>query len=76
LKDKTLLNTDYLIDDNDWNFKNTNVKHAILIDAPYNKDITISDVFVSGNNLMSAKRCTSLLDFYDYYHLGVMNNGR
>jgi 5'(3')-deoxyribonucleotidase len=76
LKDKTLLHSDYLIDDNDWNFKNTNVKHAVLIDAPYNKDITSSDVFVSGNNLMSAQRSKTLLGFYNDFHLSVMNNGK
>ena len=36
LKDKTLLHTDYLVDDNDWNFIGSNVKYGILINAPYN----------------------------------------
>ena len=78
LKDKTLLHTDYLIDDNDWNFKNTNVKHAVLIDAPYNKDIKLSDIIDSTNedNLITIERHSSLLGFYNDFHLYVKNNGR
>ena len=71
LKDKTLLHTDYLIDDNDWNFKNTNVKHAVLIDAPYNKDINLYGIIDSTNEdkLISIERRSSLLDFYNYFLL-------
>ena len=76
LKDKTLLHTDYLIDDNDWNFKNTNVKHAVLIDAPYNKDINLYGIIDSTNEdkLISIERRSSLLDFYNYFLLYVKNN--
>lgn len=71
LKDKTLLHTDYLIDDNDWNFKNTNVKHAVLIDAPYNKYIRLCDIIDSTNKdkLLTFKRNSSLLGFYNDFHL-------
>lgn len=71
LKDKTLLHTDYLIDDNDWNFKNTNVKHAVLIDAPYNQYIRLCDIIESSNKgeLQSAIRSSSLLGFYNEFIL-------
>lgn len=71
LKDKTLLHTDYLIDDNDWNFKNTNVKHAVLIDAPYNQYIRLCDIIESSNKgeLQCATRNSSLLGFYNEFIL-------
>ena len=76
LKDKTLLHTDYLIDDIDWNIKNTNVKHAVLIDAPYKKDIELYDIIDSTNEdkLISIERRSSLLDFYNYFLHYVKNN--
>ena len=49
LKDKTLLQADYLIDDNDWNFIGTNVKHGILIDAPYNTNTNVAELIRKGN---------------------------
>jgi 5'(3')-deoxyribonucleotidase len=76
LKDKTLLHTDYLIDDNDWNFKNTNVKHAVLIDAPYNKDINLYDIIDNEDKLLTIERHSSLLGFYNDFHLYVKNNGK
>lgn len=44
MKDKTLVMGDYLVDDNDWNFQNNDVKYGILIDAPYNVNKTVDEV--------------------------------
>lgn len=49
MKDKTLVKGDYLIDDNDWNFKGNHAKYGILIDAPYNKDKSVKEVLLSSN---------------------------
>ena len=56
---------------NDWNFKNTNVKHAVLIDAPYNQYIRLCDIIESSNKgeLQSATRNSSLLGFYNEFIL-------
>ena len=62
LKDKTLLNADYLIDDNDWNFKNSNAKHGILIDAPYNKNMDLG-LILKSSYCHSITRQHSLHDF-------------
>ena len=49
LKNKTLLHTDWLIDDNPFNFWGCNAKHGILIDAPYNLDENVDDLKNLGN---------------------------
>lgn len=49
LKDKTMLQCDFLIDDNDWNFIGSNAKMGILINAPYNKDVDIDKLLKSSN---------------------------
>ena len=49
LKDKTLLNCDILIDDNDWNFIGTKAKHAVLINAPYNEATDLTKLLDSGS---------------------------
>ena len=47
VKDKSIVHTDYLIDDNDWNFSGCHAKHGILITAPYNKDKEIVQILDS-----------------------------
>ena len=49
IKNKTLIHTDWLIDDNPFNFWGCNVKHGVLIDAPYNIDENIDDLKELGN---------------------------
>lgn len=43
LKDKGLFKCDYFIDDNLDNFKDSHAKNAVLITAPYNKNIYLYD---------------------------------
>ena len=62
LKDKTLLHTDYLIDDNDWNFIGSHVKHGILVDAPYNKEKDVNAILFN-NYCETLERCHDLHDF-------------
>lgn len=62
LKDKTLLHTTYLIDDNDWNFVGSNADIGVLVTAPYNVDKDINDVLETSNCKM-IMRCNSLHDF-------------
>lgn len=66
LKDKTLLHTDYLIDDNDWNFIGSNAKIGILIDAPYNYNKDIEEISRKTNGC-NVHKFDSLSDFVEYY---------
>lgn len=66
LKNKTLLHLDYLIDDNHWNFIGSNVKHGILITAPYNVDIDTNDL-IKETNCQTLTRFESLEDFATWY---------
>lgn len=49
LKDKTLILPDFMIDDNEHNFINCNAKTGILITAPYNKDIDVTELWKKSN---------------------------
>ena len=51
LKDKGLFKCDYFIDDNLDNFANSHSENAILITAPYNKNVDIHDA--EGNKIES-----------------------
>ena len=67
LKDKTLLHADFLMDDNDWNFIGSHVKHGVLIDAPYNKDKNIVSLH-SQSHCDSMERAHSLHDFVENFN--------
>lgn len=62
LKDKTILHPTYFIDDNDWNFEGCNADYGVLIDAPYNKEITLSDLRLK-SNCKNIFRYKTLYDF-------------
>ena len=51
LKDKGLFKCDYFVDDNMDNFANSHCKNAVLITAPYNKNVDIYDF--DGNKIIS-----------------------
>ena len=44
LKDKTVINGTYMIDDNDWNFNGCQAKYGVLVEAPYNKDVNTTEL--------------------------------
>ena len=67
LKNKTLLHTDYLIDDNDWNFVGCNAKVGILITAPYNKGIDVEELWFEKTNCSEMHRFDSLHEFVDWF---------
>lgn len=62
LKNKTLIHTDFFIDDNDWNFIGCNATWGILINAPYNIDVNINEL-QKKSNCMTIHRFESLYDF-------------
>lgn len=66
LKNKTLLHTTYLIDDNDWNFVGSNADIGVLVTAPYNVDKDLSDILETSNCKMMI-RCDSLHDFVQQF---------
>ena len=66
LKNKTLLHTDFLVDDNPFNFWGCNVKHGVLIDAPYNIDENVDELKNTGN-AKTMMRFATLLDFAKYF---------
>jgi 5'(3')-deoxyribonucleotidase len=66
LRDKSLVYTDFLVDDNDWNFIGCNCTHGILIDRPYNKNTDIEEL-EKQSNCKSISRFKSLKDFADYF---------
>ena len=64
LKDKTLLHPTYFIDDNDWNFIGCNAKYGILINAPYNKETDIIDLWFKSN-------CTRMGRYDSLYEFAI-----
>ena len=69
LKNKTLLHTDWLIDDNDWNLVGCNAENAVLITAPYNKDLNVHEL-KDKTNCDNLYRFESLEEFADWYEMG------
>lgn len=66
IKDKTIVHLDYFIDDNDWNFIGCNCTHGVLINAPYNKNITL-ELIHKVSNCETMERFDSLSDFVDKF---------
>lgn len=66
IKNKTLLHTDFLIDDNDWNFLGSNAKCGILIDAPYNMDVSLEELWEK-TNCSEMHRFASLHEFVKWF---------
>jgi 5'(3')-deoxyribonucleotidase len=62
VRDKTLIHTDALIDDNDWNFLGTHCGTAVLVTQPYNKDVNL-DELITNTNSKQIIRVDSLEDF-------------
>ena len=62
VKDKTLVHTMWLIDDNDWNFIGSNAQFGALINAPYNIDKDIKDIEAK-SNCCCIRRFESLSEF-------------
>lgn len=67
LKDKTLLTADYLIDDNDWNFSGSKVKHGILINAPYNMGKSTEAIRKTTDGCETMDRFESLHEFVEKF---------
>lgn len=63
LKQKGLVNADYLIDDNDWNFRLSGVKHAIVVNAPYNLDVPDKQIKNSSAFIRTVDRVENLHEF-------------
>jgi 5'(3')-deoxyribonucleotidase len=66
VKDKSVVYTDYLIDDNDWNFIGCNASNGVLINAPYNKDKPLEDI-LRASNCDTMCRFDSLQKFVEWY---------
>jgi 5'(3')-deoxyribonucleotidase len=66
LKDKTLLHTDFLIDDNPYNFIGSNAVYGGLITAPYNDDEKISDL-LANSNCREILRFSNLHEFCEFF---------
>ena len=70
LKDKTMLTADYLVDDNDWNFNGSHVKHGVLIDAPYNLTKDPEDI-KRNSECETLERCANLHEFVVKFTEGI-----
>ena len=66
IKNKTLIHTDWMIDDNPFNFWGCNAKHGVLIDAPYNINEDVDELKETGN-AETMMRFSTLLDFAEYF---------
>ena len=66
IKNKTLLHTDWLIDDNPWNFYGCNAKNGALITAPYNEDVNLRELH-NKTNCETLHRFRSLDEFATWY---------
>lgn len=75
LKNKTLLHTDWLIDDNTWNFLGCNAKNGVLIEAPYNKDTNLYDLWHCYTNCEQMYRFKSLDEFATWYEFCQQTQG-
>lgn len=49
VKDKSIVHTDFLVDDNDWNFIGCNSKWGVIVTAPYNKEINMDELKAKSN---------------------------
>ena len=66
VKDKSLIHTDFLIDDNDWNFIGSNARIGILVTAPYNTEVDINEL-QKQTNCEEFYRVSSLFEFASLY---------
>ena len=66
LRDKTVVHSDALIDDNDWNFLGTHVGTSVLITQPYNESVSL-DELMKMTNSKQLIRVNSLHDFTERY---------
>lgn len=73
LKDKTVVHTDWFIDDNTWNLQGCNAEHGVIIDAPYNENLTTDEVLAS-SNCKSMHRFPSFNDFVQWFEKEWVNN--
>jgi 5'(3')-deoxyribonucleotidase len=65
-KDKSIVDCDYFIDDNDWNFKNCKAEHGVLIAAPYNTNVNL-------NELSKTTKFGCEIEKFDSFHDFVEN---
>lgn len=65
-RDKSIVNADYMIDDNDWNFIGCNCCHGILINRPYNQQSNLVEI-KNKSNCCDISRFTSLKKFADWF---------
>lgn len=72
-KDKSIVDCDYFIDDNDWNFQNCKAKYGVLITAPYNKDVDICDLSKTTAFDCKIERFDS---FHDFVKNFIENEGK
>ena len=70
LKNKTLLHLDWMVDDNDFNLIGCNAENAVLITAPYNKDLDIHEL-KDKTNCDNIYRFESLEEFADWYESAI-----
>ena len=68
VKNKTLLHCMWTIDDNWWNFLGCNSKYGVLIDAPYNRNINLEELYEK-SNCEKMYRFNSLDEFASWYVL-------
>ena len=61
-KDKSIVECDYFIDDNDWNFNGCRARQGILINAPYNKDVNLVEL-KKNTHCKDIERFNSLHEF-------------
>lgn len=62
VKDKSVVHTDWMVDDNDWNFIGSNATFGALINAPYNEDTDIAEL-KEKSNCLDIRRYGSLSEF-------------
>lgn len=65
-KDKSIVDCDYFVDDNDWNFKNCKADKGILISAPYNTNVNL-------NELSKTTKFGCEIEKFDSFHDFVEN---
>lgn len=72
-KDKSIVDCDYFIDDNDWNFQNCKAEYGALITAPYNKEVNLNELSKTTKFNCNIERFDSFHDFVENFIKNKIN---
>ena len=75
VEDKSIIQCDYLIDDYHENFRNMECGSGVLINAPYNEDVS-DDYLMEISECVEFRRFDSIADFVNFFEKECIDNGK